>query len=318
MEAHGWCSNGDHGDIDASLPPRKRLLAGLKRQSSQTVFSSSPHLSFFGKTPEEVIEDSMSAAKAAAEVAATAKAAALEKAATAARAFAAAKCALELVASFDEDMSVRGNSVRKPKKQVPIKLLYKGQRFKNENDEELARRLHRAINSSPRISNRSVSSTREKQGKRKPSEIPKHKQGLISEGNSSSDRNVAGGDGDCTMLSSSNRQWQQKLEEKTPACGGNGEKNETKYSQKNSCNRPDAEPLIGGGKKARIKQKKLSLSLCSIRDLEKPKAKSDCSGPSWSCKDVREPQCLPRRLQQSSISNEADERQSFFTVTEVD
>ncbi|XP_068646204.1 uncharacterized protein [Aristolochia californica] len=324
MEANGFCSNDDHGDIDTSLPPRKRLLAGLKRQSSQTAFSSSRHLSYFGKTPEEVIEDSISAAKAAAVVAAAAKAAALEKAAAAARAFAAAKRALELVASLDEDMSARGNSVRKQKKQVPIKLLYKGRRLKNENDEELARRLHRAINSSPRISNHSVTSNREKQGKRKPSELPKHKQGLICEGNSYSDRNVDGGDGDRAMLSSSDRQCQQKLEEKTAAEKGGDfeEKNETQYSKKNCCNKPEAGTLTSG-KKARIKQKKLSLSLCSIRDLEKPKAKPDCSGPSeppsnlpprdipsfaakhsneadegveatpsWSCKDFRAPQCF--------------------------
>ncbi|KAG9442942.1 hypothetical protein H6P81_018796 [Aristolochia fimbriata] len=210
MEANGCCSNDDHGDIEARLPPRKRLLAGLKRQSSQTAFPSSPHSPYFGKTQEEVIEDSLSAAKAAAEVAAAAKAAALEKAAAAARAFAAAKRALELVASLDEDVNAGGNSARKPKKQVPIKVLYKGRRrFKNDNDEELARRLHRAINSSPRISSNFASSNREKQGKRKkaPSELPKHKRVLICEGTPSSVRDVESRDGDrAVLLSSSDRE----------------------------------------------------------------------------------------------------------------
>ncbi|XP_031475541.1 uncharacterized protein LOC116247499 isoform X6 [Nymphaea colorata] len=164
------------------LPPRKRLLAGLRMQngflppsssspcsslssssssspSSSTSSSLSPLLSSlslstpcissasteFGVhicdflngnrriflSPEEVIEASRSAAVAAAGIAAAAKATALEKAEIAAKAAAAAKNALELVASSTDKAFSKGVYRKgKPKKHVPVKLLYKNKSVK--------------------------------------------------------------------------------------------------------------------------------------------------------------------------------------------
>ncbi|KAK4793193.1 hypothetical protein SAY86_023628 [Trapa natans] len=166
-------------DADVLLPPRKRLLAGLKKQNCDGVCSpngslpgptsSSPrmfdvHLNILlsshtnnpDLSPEEIAETSRSAAEAAARAARAARTIAEEKAAIAARAVAAAKSALELVASFSEetannDIDLRKNKIKKHKH---VNSLYgKYRPPKNcKTDEEVARNLHRAINSSPRIS----------------------------------------------------------------------------------------------------------------------------------------------------------------------
>ncbi|KAL2348700.1 hypothetical protein Fmac_002700 [Flemingia macrophylla] len=139
----------NHLDADVLLPPRKRLLAGLKKQSSDGAASPSPSLvvascvtvseaassspsSYSGEfearlknllnshsnnpnlTPEEVVEASKAAAVTAAKVAKAARAAAEEKAEIAAKAVAAAKRALDLVASFSEEaVSSRERNLKK-------------------------------------------------------------------------------------------------------------------------------------------------------------------------------------------------------------
>lgn len=173
-------TNGCHVeqvDADVLLPPRKRLLAGLKKQNSDakgashvssTAMPSSSSLSAFDAhlnsllgvhsnpnlSPEEIVEASNSAALAAAKIAKAARAAAEEKAAVAARAVSAAKSALDLVASFSNEGNHKETSLKrnKLKKRVPVHSLYKRNRLISncKTDEELARRLHRVMNSSSR------------------------------------------------------------------------------------------------------------------------------------------------------------------------
>lgn len=173
-------------DADVLLPPRKRLLAGLKKQScdgdcspnrslpapsssSPSMFDArlndllSSHTNNPDMSPEEIAEASRSAAEAAARAARAARTAAEEKAAIAARAVAAAKSALDLVASLSDEAANKEIDLRKNKikKHKHVNSLYKRYR-PAENckmDEELARNLHRAINSSPRISKISSSSS---------------------------------------------------------------------------------------------------------------------------------------------------------------
>ncbi|XP_042954606.1 uncharacterized protein LOC122291020 [Carya illinoinensis] len=120
--------------------------------------SNNPNL-----TPEEIVEASKLAAIAAAEAAEAARAASEEKAAKASKAMAAAKSALDLVASFSEEAASKEKYLKKNrlKKHLPVRLLYKKKYQPIENnktDEELAHKLHRASNSSPRISKNASSS----------------------------------------------------------------------------------------------------------------------------------------------------------------
>lgn len=180
MEANGCVV--ERADADVLLPPRKRLLAGMKKQNSDTKGASlvsspaeslSPsssssvydaHLNNLisihsdpNLSPEEIVEASRSAALAAAEIAKAARAAAEEKAAVAVKAITAAKSALEIVASFSGEgnqsqMSLKRNKL---KKRVPVHSLYKRNRLiaNCKTDEELARRLHQVMNSSSRNNN---------------------------------------------------------------------------------------------------------------------------------------------------------------------
>ncbi|KAE9607835.1 hypothetical protein Lal_00040069 [Lupinus albus] len=182
-------------DADVLLPPRKRLLAGLKKQNSDgdaTAFLSpvavscvadvaypssmsfssefkarlkhllSYHSNNPNLTPEELVEASKTVANAATKAAKASRAAAEEKSAIAAKAVAAAKSALDLAASFSEEAVTKERNLKKSKskKHLPVQLLYKKNRpiGNYRTDEELARTLHRAINSSPRISKNSPNS----------------------------------------------------------------------------------------------------------------------------------------------------------------
>ncbi|KAL7108355.1 hypothetical protein ACP275_06G107400 [Erythranthe tilingii] len=166
----------NHLEADALLPPRKRLLAGLKRQKSDVnsppsgtaiiagskndVHLNNPFKSQLinpNLSNEEIVKASRIAATEAAKVAKAARANAEEKAAKAAKAVAAAKTALDLVATLSDEVAVEEKHLKKNKmkKQVPVETLYnknKGNNTTNcRTDEELARKLHQAINSSPRI-----------------------------------------------------------------------------------------------------------------------------------------------------------------------
>ncbi|CAN7076395.1 unnamed protein product, partial [Brassica oleracea var. botrytis] len=110
-------------DADTLLPPRKRLLAGFKKQSSNgssstsysdgssstsadvqtyldNLLSSQLNDDNHGRSPEELAQASKATAALAAKIAKAARAAANEKAFIASKAVAAAKSALELFASF--------------------------------------------------------------------------------------------------------------------------------------------------------------------------------------------------------------------------
>lgn len=168
----------NHLDSNVLLPPRKRLLACLKKQNLDGNFNNSstfhdtvfearanslmnfrmgnPNLSL-----EEAVESSRRAATSAHELAVRARAVAVEKSEIAARAMAAAKRALDLAASISEDEENKERYLKKNR----IQTLYNKKRAidKSRTDEELARNLHRAMNSSPRISTRSPGpSTRNK------------------------------------------------------------------------------------------------------------------------------------------------------------
>ncbi|GJN39408.1 hypothetical protein PR202_gb28524 [Eleusine coracana subsp. coracana] len=179
-------------DLNTHLPPRKRLLAGLRTAAS--AFDADPPPSppaatdlaarlremalaanASSSSPEEMIEAARAAATAAADAAAAARAAAAEKAAVAAKARAAARAAMEFLDSFSRSGSSRNNNnglqlkVRSRKKHVQVKLLYKPNgrvegrgavldappnkpRRRREPDQDVARTLPRAVNTSPRIS----------------------------------------------------------------------------------------------------------------------------------------------------------------------
>uniref|UniRef100_A0A1J3JCN4 Uncharacterized protein n=1 Tax=Noccaea caerulescens TaxID=107243 RepID=A0A1J3JCN4_NOCCA len=175
-------------DSDSLLPPRKRLLAGFKKQNSNSGngsssspsppplpnFASSSSTSYSNgsssastdvqthldnlltsqinddqsRSPDELAQASKATAALAIKIAKAARATANEKAIIASKAVAAAKSALELFASFPAE-TVKEKSPRKnkQKKHVPVQLLYS----KGAADEDLARRLHRAIDNSPRV-----------------------------------------------------------------------------------------------------------------------------------------------------------------------
>lgn len=170
-------------DLNTHLPPRKRLLAGL-RTAAPACDTAEPLPSPLASgdlasrlremalaanasasSPEEMIEAARAAATAAADAAVAARAAAAEKAAVAAKARAAARAAMELLESFSKAGGASRNGlqfkVKSRKKHVQVKMLYRPNgtvgdapkpRRRKQSDEEIARNLHRAMNSSPRIS----------------------------------------------------------------------------------------------------------------------------------------------------------------------
>ena len=304
----------NHLDADVLLPPRKRLLAGLKKQSSDGDAAASPPLvvascvttvsevaspsltsyssefearlkNLLGShsdnpnlTPEEVVEASKAAAVAASKAAKAARAAAEEKAETAAKAVAAAKRALDLVASFSEEaVSSKERNLKKNKlkKHLPVHLLYKKyQPIENcGTDEELARKLHRAMNSSPRISKNSPNSDSKGSKHKKP------KNSWSFEMTEVSDARMALGQ-DCLSLNNghavvgkvdsegsiqevcSNKEDKKSQMEITD----NGEAESSQSKEKNT------EDLSSvGRKRGRVKLKKLPLSICTSKDRALPK-----------------------------------------------
>lgn len=205
-------------DSDVLLPPRKRLLAGLKKQIDVSpCIPSSPvydnmgfefdirlnnllkfHSDDCNRSIEEIVEASRVAAAEAVKLAKAARAIADEKAAKAAEAMAAAKSAIKLVDTFSDEVMGRDkySKKNKMKKHVPVQTLYnKYKGTKNcRMDEDLARTLSRTINSAPRISKNSTSDSKNHKYKRlkssSPSEDAKHQNGSTSwEGNRPSTSN---------------------------------------------------------------------------------------------------------------------------------
>ncbi|KGN55595.1 uncharacterized protein LOC101214022 [Cucumis sativus] len=298
----------NHLNSDVLLPPRKRLLAGLRKQGGDgdgtfnlpPVASSScspPPSPSYGFTsiefnirlnsllsahsnsnlsPEEIVQASRSAAAAAVKAAEAARAAAEEKAAIAARAVTVAKSAMDLVASISEEAAYKEINLRKNKlkKHVPVQLLYtKYQPLENtKTDEELARKLHRAINSSPRIlKNSSGSDVRSHKHKKLKSSTSSEKIrvsncGISQDLDPTTTCNGHAKPNEVDSECSFQEVYKLKPDEKTskyeksnPSLTDNGE--ETSQKEK-MCD--DISVTIK--KRGRVKLKKLPLSICSFRD----------------------------------------------------
>ncbi|XP_020206645.1 uncharacterized protein LOC109791723 [Cajanus cajan] len=307
-------------DADVLLPPRKRLLAGLKKQGSDSDATASasaspspvaascvtdvasPSSSSFSSefearlkhllschsnnpnlTPEEIVEASKAAATVATKAAEAARAVAEEKAARAAKAVEAAKRALDLVASLSEEAAGKERNLKKnkSKKHLPVQLLYKkNQPVENcRTDEELARKLHRAMNSSPRISKNSPNSDSKGSKHKKPRSSSSLE---ISEGTESG---VAFGQ-DCLSLNNEHAiagkiDSEGSIQE---ACSSKKDKKVVKYDRPSRVeidnreaessmlkgkNCEDSSPI--GKKRGRVKLKKLPLSICTSKDRAQPK-----------------------------------------------
>ncbi|XP_076894738.1 uncharacterized protein LOC143547127 [Bidens hawaiensis] len=297
----------NHLDSDVLLPPRKRLLACLKKQNSDMNVSQNPnlilsspsecnsldlidtrigyllkpHLSNNNPSQEEIVEASRTAAEVAAKVAMVARAAAQEKAVIAARAMAAAKKALELVGNGDDGVEMRSFAEQlkknKAKKQVDVQMLYDNDNNKpgfeinnintnnhKTNDEELARKLHQTINSSPRISKSGAS------------DVKKHKHKKLK------------------TLEDGRVSNAKEVENVTKSNVGNGSKVKA----------GDDDVTISR-KRGRMKQKKLPLSICHDKDQANPKedvSKSPSSlgpaaserGPLWKFQAFKAHACVKR------------------------
>ncbi|XP_027346713.1 uncharacterized protein LOC113858323 isoform X2 [Abrus precatorius] len=341
-------------DADVLLPPRKRLLAGLKKQGSDSDATASPspvaascvtdiaspssssfssefearlkhllscHSNNPNLSPEEVVEASKVAAITATKAAEAARAVAEEKAAVAANAVAAAKSALDLVASFSEEAVNKERSLKKSKskKHLPVQLLYKkNQPIENcRTDEELARKLHRAMNSSPRISKNSPNS------ESKGSKHKKPKSSSSFEINEVSESGVAFGQ-DCLSLNNGHAiagkiDSEGSIQE---VCSSKKDKKGVKYdkssqleidngeaesSQSKGKNCEDLSPV--GKKRGRVKLKKLPLSICTSKDrntgnhpvdsipLFPVESSTDRVMPieatsMWKCQEFKAPACI--------------------------
>ncbi|KAG8390337.1 hypothetical protein BUALT_Bualt01G0073100 [Buddleja alternifolia] len=280
MEAN--TCNVNYLDDDALLPPRKRLLAGLKRQNSDvnSPASSTPtsagsendahlnyllssHLSNPSISYEEIVEASRFAAIEAAKVAEAARANAEEKAEKAAKAVAAAKSALELVACLaDKEKSVKKNKI---KKHVPVEALYNKRKRKTNcrTDEELARNLHRAINSSPRtVKNSSSSCTKSHKLKR----LKSNEKGVIGE------VDIEGPIKKIDIVTEDLNRSEPDKGDRLRLDNGAGPSKIDRLNLENGEVDKFSESLDSFGKKrGRIKQKKLPLSICSFKDQAGPK-----------------------------------------------
>lgn len=279
----------NHLDSDVLLPPRKRLLAVLKKQNcdgNSYMPSTSCNLSEFDTrlnnllrshlhnpnlSNDEIVAASRSAAEAAVNVAVAARTVAEEKAVIAAKAMAAAKSALELVANVSEERYLRKNKL---KKHVPVKMLYN--KKKGNTDEELARKLHQAINSSPRISKNSPTSDlknyKHKRLKNLPHEETRVPNGVIVPCMSNGNGVVGEVDSEDSVqesymvrvdenTSKFNKADRRKMENEEPV---------TSHSKRKIGE--ELEDTFGlGRKRGRIKQKKLPLSICNFRDQTNPK-----------------------------------------------
>ncbi|KAJ7944046.1 PHD finger-like protein [Quillaja saponaria] len=300
----------NHLDTDVLLPPRKRLLAGLKKQTldsqavshpylvasscaTVSVDASSPsssldnfntclknlvssHLNNANLSPEQIVEASNSAAIAAVKGAQAARASAEEKAAIAAKAVAAAKSALDLVASFSEEVYSKERYLKKNKlkKHLPVQLLYKKYQpiEKNRTDEELAHKLHRAINSSPRISKNSSNSDLKGHKHKKLKSLPNFEITTVSNSGivMGSTSHCNGHAVESKIDSEGSIQDVHSSEDDRKACKCDKssrieiDNEEAESSQSTDETWDDVCP--GGKKRGRMKLKKLPLSICTFKD----------------------------------------------------
>ncbi|KAF8062165.1 hypothetical protein N665_1200s0010 [Sinapis alba] len=248
-------------DADTLLPPRKRLLAGFKKQNSNGSSSTSysdgsssssaastdvqTHLDNLltsqlnddnhGRSPEELAQASQATAALAVKIAKAARAAANEKAFIASKAVAAAKSALELFASFPaETAKERSPRKNKQKKHVPVHVLYS-------KDEDLARRLNRAIDNSPRV----LTGSRNKKQKSVASTMyDGHDVAGVVDSDTSTDDEID----------------RTRVNKKVLLCDDNALKEKTGEGSSSSSL---------GKRRGRVKLKKLALSMCASKDQEK-------------------------------------------------
>ncbi|KAL3650515.1 hypothetical protein CASFOL_006918 [Castilleja foliolosa] len=320
METHNnSCNVTNHLEADALLPPRKRLLAGLKRQTSD-VNSPSPskndtcpnknnlflsELSNSNLSIEEIVEASRISAIEATKIAEAARAKAEEKATKAAKAFTAAKNALDLVATLSDEMDKKEKCVKnnKMKKRVTVEELYNSKHKGNSNsrtDEEVARNLHSAINSSPRILKNSDKKSHNMHKKMK-SSVFSGRANICGE--ISNNGNGVVGYLDAEVLNTSKPDKSEDLD--------NGERGRAGKTE--TIKLGNSEVLESyGRKRGRIKQKKLPLSICSFRDQTGPREELKSNGSNqdsfssgrnlmpgerastslWKCQSLKAPTCV--------------------------
>ncbi|XP_055828541.1 uncharacterized protein LOC129896634 [Solanum dulcamara] len=307
----------NHLDSDVLLPPRKRLLAVLKKQTFDinpctpssptddiTGFEFDIRLNDLLKfhsvdcncSIEEIVEASRVAALKAVELAKAARAVAEEKAAKAAEAMAAAKSAMELVATvsgevMDKDKYSKKN---KMKKHIPVQMLYNNKYKVTKDcrtDEDLARTLSRTINSSPRISKNATSDSKNCKHKRLKSSFPSENAKIqngsaLWEGN----RPFASNGIDKALNGSSQEKELIRVDlniakfNKADLRKMENGKGKPMNSKEEFGESPDDICNVDK-KKGRMKQKKLPLSNCSFRDKVNPK--KDMNSKSSSSPDEK-------------------------------
>lgn len=358
MEANICDTN--HLETDVLLPPRKRFLAGFKKQSSNcngvvdqpmaavpsppspspsasssTCSPSRDYNSHLNKllsshqdnadlSPEEMLEASRATARAAAKAAEAARATAEEKAEIAAKAVAAAKSALDLVASFNEETASKDRYLKKNriKKHVPVQLLYKkhGPFGSHRTDEDLARRLHQVMNSSPRISKNGSSSQWKGHKHKRPESFPPYEKEKFTNGgiapSSSNGYAVAG------VIDS---------EDSTPEASVKEDETEAKYEKfrrpelgngeaESSLSKVTEDTYSPSKKRGRVKLKTVPLSICYPKEdiatktppstekkigVPTPRSKPLLSlepssngvisveaPPVWKCQEFKAPACI--------------------------
>ncbi|VAI63849.1 uncharacterized protein LOC119325744 [Triticum dicoccoides] len=322
-------------DLNTHLPPRKRLLAGLRTAAAASPCDAArleaapepPLLLPDGlaarlramppaSTQQEIIQAAQRAADAAADAAAAARAAAVDKAAVAARARAAARAAMEFLDSLCiAGASRNGIQLLKPKskkKHVQVKLLYRPpssngraiegaedavggdvtprpHRRRRESDEEVARKLHRVMNSSPRISFT---------GPKRPRGIADGKDGFHSDGgggdacNGSSTHTpteVGFVNGGSSVGKSGERTIHSS---KIRAPGDDGEEYpwNTAKSSRHIVNNGDGIGNLSAGRKVKIKRKQLFLNHHSNgeqREEHKQETEQSRDPPTGYCNELK-------------------------------
>ncbi|XP_044952754.1 uncharacterized protein LOC123402856 [Hordeum vulgare subsp. vulgare] len=290
-------------DLNTHLPPRKRLLAGLRTAAAASPCDAAPapepplllpdglaaRLRDMppASTQQEIIQAAQRAVDAAEAAAAAARAAAVDKAAVAARARAAARAAMEFLDSLCiAGASRNGIQLLKPKskkKHVQVKLLYRPpssngraiegreeavggdgtprpHRRRRESDEEVARKLHRVMNSSPRISFT---------GPKRPRGIAAGEDGYHSDGgggdacNGSSTHTPTSVGGLLNGGSSVGKSGERTIHSsKTRAPGDDGEAYSwnTARSSRHIADNGDGIGNLSAGRKVKIKRKQLFLN----------------------------------------------------------
>lgn len=294
-------------DLNTHLPPRKRLLAGLRTAATSCDAAEplpSPLASgdlaarlremalaanASASSPEEMIEAARAAAEAATDAAAAARAAAAEKAAVAAKARAAARAAMEFLDSFSRTGTSRNGlqfKVKSRKKHVQVKMLYRPNgtlgdapkpRRRKQSDEEIARNLHRAMNSSPRISHTG------------PPKRPRGKAGDGKDGAAPGEGNREGRDDACNGSSThapieaggglSNGCCEEKSSETTvplfkhggPDDGGDDPSRHAAKSRGDVTDNGVGTGNLSAARKVKIKRKELLLNQHNNKETEEPK-----------------------------------------------